>query len=231
MALGQMTYAPSGGRPFMPRPRADAFTPKAEQRQAIQELERAWLQELVRLTGKSLAQIAGEAGLSSTALSRMFRDGYTGTLSALTKAQLREYLGTPSPEQWEAQGRPPLSNEFEESSPWLPEADANAHRIKAVGELLAGRPGAEAWILRTRALEDAGLLPGDIVIIEPGEPRDRDLVCASIQDARPVMVWRRYDRPYLTDLSRNADMRTAPELVDGKRVRIRGIVRDLVRSR
>lgn len=205
---------------------------KSNSRQAIQELERAWLRALENGRRLSLSQIAREAGLSDTTLTRMFHKGYSGTLSTMTRKRLCETYGVPTPEEWEAAGRPPVGGLAEEAVPYQPgrgDADTDA----AVRALLHGRKGVDAMVLKTRSLEDAGYLPGDVVILDTTLPaKDRDLVCAQVYEAGgATTVWRRYDAPYITDLTRNPDARKAPELVDGKRVFIVGVVVGMVRRK
>jgi hypothetical protein len=104
-----------------------------------------------------------------------------------------------------------------------------------VSAILRGRPGVDAWRLKTLALESVGYLPGDIVFVErlrEGEmPKAQDAVCAQVIDYRhgaAETVWRVYDAPYLVGASHD---RTGykPLPVDGERVKIFGVIRESFR--
>ena len=52
-----------------------------------------------------------------------------------------------------------------------------------VAAATAGQPGVDPWALRSRALETAGVLAGDILIVDlNAQPRGGDIVCAQIYD-------------------------------------------------
>lgn len=95
-------------------------------------------------------------------------------------------------------------------------------------QALYGRKDASLWQVRSRSLDLAGLLPGDVVIIAPDrtDARPGEIVCATIynwQDSAPISVLRLYEPPYLLAASTDPQFRK-PELVDHDRVIIKGLV-------
>jgi hypothetical protein len=102
--------------------------------------------------------------------------------------------------------------------------------------LTEGREATETWELRTRALEQIGYLPGDILIVDLDEtPKAGDVVCAqwfrwAERSDQEQIVFRIYEPPYLVAASRDPEVRK-PMLVDNDRVVIRGVVMAMFRER
>jgi hypothetical protein len=109
----------------------------------------------------------------------------------------------------------------DEAAPYegeLPEAVPLASRM----------PNAGLWEIRGRALDLAGLLPGDVVAVDPGRSalKTGDVVCAQIYDwqkGSATTVFRIYEPPYLVALSTDPQHRK-PVLVDGDQVLLKGRV-------
>lgn len=202
---------------------------RTEAKKAIQDRQRAWLQEIVNGTGLKLSQLAQEAGVSDTTLSRLANNPeYRGTLSQLTINRIVEKFSVPGPDEYGAQRRPIL--------PGFSEAERVEYRVDdpsaaAIKSIIAGRT-LDPWRLKTSALEDAGYLPGDVVFVDPNAtPEPQDVVCAQVYDwgrGRAETVWRVFDPPFLVGASKD---RTAykPVLVDNDRVMIKGVVVQMVR--
>ena len=120
-----------------------------------------------------------------------------------------------------------------EDTPGMGEAEAAHYKIQGetdnalVSALAPGLKNADAWIIRSRALDLAGLLPGDVAIVDlNAAPEADDTVCAQIYDwraAEAVTVFRLYDPPYLVAASTDPQFRR-PQLVDDDRVSIKGAV-------
>ncbi|MDE2579986.1 MAG: hypothetical protein KGL46_14375, partial [Hyphomicrobiales bacterium] len=91
------------------------------------------------------------------------------------------------------------------------------------------------WRIENRALELAGYIPGDIVLIDQAAAaRDGDTVIAQIYDfdigdARTRI--RRYDGVYLTTATMDAALAERPLPVDGERVVIVGRIVRMFRNR
>jgi hypothetical protein len=94
--------------------------------------------------------------------------------------------------------------------------------------LTSRMPNADLWEIRGRALDLAGLLPGDVVAVDLGrsEFKTGDVVCAQIYDwqkGSATTVFRIYEPPYLVALSTDPQHRK-PVLVDGEQVLLKGRV-------
>jgi hypothetical protein len=103
----------------------------------------------------------------------------------------------------------------------------------AVNALLRGRPSAYPWTMKSGVLSMSGVRPGDILIFDAGvEPRSGDVVRAQIEDdfGGAKTVVRLYQPPNL--IGAHADPSSvAIETVDNERVRIAGVMTDLMRRR
>jgi hypothetical protein len=103
----------------------------------------------------------------------------------------------------------------------------------ALSALLRGRPSAYPWTMKSSVLSMSGVRPGDILIFDAGvEPRSGDVVRAQIEDdfGGAKTVVRLYQPPNL--IGAHADPSSVPiETVDNERVRIAGVLTDLVRRR
>jgi hypothetical protein len=205
-------------------PRGDAVTAR---------LHRAWLSNLPRVTGKPLTRIATESKVSPSTLTRPLQEGEDGvsTLHANTIAKIVAAFGV-APPVGLVLPRPDGSRAGfgEDAAPYAPEpGDALAAAVAA----LTGHSNAiSPWTLKTRALELAGYLPGDIVLVDLGntDPQPGDAVCAQVYDwkeGRTETVMRLYERAAPVDLlvARSSDPAFAPPLVvDGERVVIKGVL-------
>jgi len=193
----------------------------------LREAQRAYLARVLELDPqrRTLTEIAREAGLNHSTLTRFFNNpSHKGVLDALTIQRVADVTGIP----------PTAEEGFAADSDAEPfDARGGDGFSEIVRNLLARRPGAEALILHTTAVELAGYLPNDLVIVDPRTPpRNGDLVRADVSDRRgnQESVWRIYDAPYLVSASTNATFRK-PLVVDGDLVKIRGSVVFSVRHR
>jgi hypothetical protein len=179
---------------------------------------------------RTLTEIAREGGLNPTTLTRFYNNpSYAGVLDALSIRRVAEVTGiTPSTD---LAGAMPLGL-AEDAAPYqVVPGDALEQPLKL---LIGSRSGASLFVLRTHALEEAGYLPGDIVVLDlnatagPG-----DAVCAQIYDfarMRAQTVWRIFEPPYLVPATRDPAMRK-PILVDNDVVAIKGVITEGLRVR
>jgi hypothetical protein len=103
---------------------------------------------------------------------------------------------------------------------------------RAVRELCRGRHGRDPWLMRSHALEIAGILPGDVLIVDLNvQPTAKDIVCAQVYQwshMRAETVFRIFEPPYiLTNSLRHGTQKPLP--VDGENVAIRGVVVSVMR--
>lgn len=196
---------------------------KSELKQELRGRQRGWLQELVKVTGKSASQIAAECGVSDTTLTRLLHNpDYTGTLSQLTIDKIKDTLRVSGPEETGRRGMLGLSE-----AEILDVAVETAAITRVLKVILVSHAEAVAWRLKTAALEAVGYLPGDIVVVDPhATPQVQDAVSAQVHDFRGggvETVWRVFMPPYLVGASHD---RTAykPLLIDNDRVIVKGVI-------
>lgn len=196
----------------------------AEIKRDIQELHRAWAQELMRLTRLAPSPLATSAGLSDTTISRLYDTDYAGSLSALSIYKLCKTYNVPGPEAFEAAGRR-FATGYVEAEPF--EAAAHPELVPAVTALIGERPGIQPMILRTYTLEGARFGPGDVVLLDrTATPRDGDVVCARVGEG--TEVWRVFRGNYLLDECIDPKDRGLPLFVDNRVVPL-GAVRGMIR--
>lgn len=212
---------------------------KARQRAA----QLAYVGRLVETTGRTLSELAKAANLNHVTLTRFYNDpNYSGTLNGASVMALAAATGIPAPPEAYGGMQPPVgmgagdAGGFrEEAEPWddegLIEAGAHAALFAAA---VAGRPHVTLWTLRSRALEEEGYRPGDVLVVDlSARARPGDVVCAQLYDwnhpGRTRTVFRLFQPPYLIGASREAGART-PRLLDDN-VAIKGVVEAVLRLR
>lgn len=200
----------------------------------VQARQRAWLLEVLDKTRLKPSQLATNAGVSDTTITRLLNsESYTGTLAPETVERIKATYRVPGPEEYASSRRSQMIGLSEASriDPRKERGDLAA----IISAIIRQRPGVDAWRIKTMALEGVGYLPGDIVFVETladGElPKPQDAVCAQVVDYQhgaAETVWRVYDAPFLVGA---ANDRTAykPLLVDGDRVKIFGVIRESYR--
>ena len=168
-------------------------------RDETQKRVRDWILALPEVTGKSLTRIAEEADVAVTTLTKPANNpDHKHVTSTVTIAKIVETHGV----------APPLGFEHLRPLRGFAEPEAQEYRHGAepdldsiIKESLAGRPNVTAWVLKTRALDHLGYLPGDIVLLDLNATwRHGDIVCAQLYNherARTETIWRRYEPPYL----------------------------------
>jgi hypothetical protein len=135
---------------------------------------------------------------------------------------------------------PPIYGEASAATPGFSEAELASYTsdVPTWWKLeLSPRQG--LWQVNTRALELAGVLPGDVILVDsniaprtPREGEERDIVVAQILTAGSAeTVIRIYDPPYLITETADPAARRKPLLVDNDRVSIWGVQIKLFRER
>ncbi|MET3601021.1 helix-turn-helix domain-containing protein [Martelella mangrovi] len=190
-----------------------------------------WVRFILGHKRWSQTRLAKEAGLDPSTLSRFLKDEPDNTrmLNSYSIENIERVSGIPA---------------FETSLPVLPrglgekesepfDAEPLSSVSGAVAAIKQGRNGVDPWVLRSRCLETAGYMPGDIVIIDLGAtPRPGDVVCAQVYDnsGRAETVMRIFEYPFLVAASMDARL-FKPLLVDNERVVVRGVVIASIRER
>lgn len=195
-----------------------------EARRRLADAQRQWIERVKSSTGMSASQIARAAGKHHTTLTNLMSNPKGAEpVSALTIALIAEATGVPASDL--AQGTPMLAESAGEAEPFLLGDDSVSGAIRL---LIGGRRGVDAWQLRTRALELAGYLPGDVVILDLNDqPWAGDAVCAQVYDAqrgRAETIWRRFEPPYLVAATTDPTIARKPLLIDDNAVIVKGMV-------
>jgi hypothetical protein len=198
---------------------------------------RTWLSDVLARTGETPSGLARRAGLATTTLTRFLNDPDANMLGMRSVAKIAHVAGIQPAgvPRLAASNGPARGMAEDEAAPYVAEAVGDP-TTRAIEALIAGRNATDPWVLRTRALEAAGYLPGDIVIVDLNRPpQARDIVCAQDyrwNEGKAETVFRIYEPPYLVaachDLELQEKLRR-PLVVDNDRVIIKGVVTDLLR--
>lgn len=197
---------------------------------------RTWLRAVLAHMGWSGAELAKRIRVNQSTINRFINDPTaTHVLSPKSLKAIELATGLLPLQLPSAPGRPArgLSEpEAEAFSIDAPEADRELAEL--VRAYVKARNHMATWTMRSRALEHAGFLPGDVLIVDINErARAHDVVCAQIYDWNVVKaetVFRIFEPPYLIAASGQPDL-MKPLLVDDDRVVIKGVVVHSMRSR
>jgi transcriptional regulator with XRE-family HTH domain len=184
-----------------------------------------WLQAIARHLNLSPSQLALNAGMAASTLTRFLNDR-TNTIG-ITQGSLEKvarYSGF-RPNQMPGLTRAGMAEP--DTVPFAHDTTVWPKWVAAAVEAAkGGRNGVDAWVMKGAALDGVGILPGDILIIDQNlRAKTGDIVLAQIID--PVAgtadtVTRLYQAPFIMTHS----MRLGPgrpEQVDDDRVSIAGV--------
>jgi len=166
---------------LIPGERAVTTISRSIAKKQLQDRQRAWLQQVIDATKMKPAQIAREAGVSDTTLSRLLSNPeYSGTLSEVTIERIKTAYGIPGP----AEGQQKLGNSLILAEGERLDPVALDQKIaKAIEALSSNDKTIEVWRLRSSALEGDGYFPGDLLLVEIGAlPRPHDVICAMVTE-------------------------------------------------
>lgn len=184
-----------------------------------------WINFILETKGWKPHHLASVSGVDASTLSRFF--DRTNPLSTRTlNSRSVELIA-------EASGIPPFETNIPQPIRGVADRESEAYEAEkvtstneAVKALQGARNGVDAWVMRSRALEAAGYLPGDILVVDMNAaPQSGDVVCAEILDrsGKPEMVMRILERPFLVAATFDPSL-FKPMLIDGDRVTVRGVV-------
>lgn len=174
-----------------------------------------WVQQIMEAKHWSENRLAKEAGLSASGINRFLNDpDNKRQLRSSTIERLEAASGIPLPRAQSFRELPQITHELEpidrDAIPQQPARAAN---------------GIEAWKIRTRALELAGYIPGDMVIVDrTARPMDGDVVVAQVggRNGEPETVMRIYETSFL--LAATMDPAHLSPIFINKDVSIVGVV-------
>ena len=199
--------------------------PKTDQ--SVAKLHREFVRNVVEKTKTPPTRIATDLGIAPSTLTRLLNDADDGkaTLRATTIAKLERYSGLAAPTLELADGGK-IAVFREDAIPFEP-AGADAAVTAAIRAIVGTRKNIDAWTIRSRALECAGYMPGDTVLVDlSATPRAGEPACAQVYDWRggsAETVMRIYEPPYLVAATFDQALRK-PLLVDDERVIIKGLI-------
>lgn len=189
----------------------------------------AWVKAVMAVTGWDQTRLAREAGVHPSTLSRFLREANLGaklggeTIEAIARLEILP------PFETVARERPRGMAELE-AQPYEAGGSAEAPAVdmlaRAIAAARSGENALDPWVLGSRALEHAGCIPGDILLVDlNAHPISGDVVCAQVltNPARPETVFRVYEAPFLVAASSDTTL-FKPMLIDHA-VHIRGVVR------
>lgn len=186
-----------------------------------QELLRGWIDRIRAERGWSRTQLAHQAGLTTSTVTRLFRNDYKGTLNAATIAKLSRATGISAP---------PNLGGIEGAVTGFHEPEITP----AVAGEYHSSPNLTDWIINGNSLVLAGYMPGDrITVDDSASPKPGDVVVAQLYNnerGTAETVIRIWQPPYLTTASITVEDRK-PVLVDGQNALIRGVVIKMLRLR
>lgn len=192
--------------------------------------QRAYLQRVLATTGWTQTQLAQRAGLDPSTLSRFLtaeREGHALRASTLAKIAAASGVSLSS-------DQPAATAGFAESeaAPLVPAEGGQLSRM--IASMAAPGRAIDPWSLASRALENAGYRPGDVLLVALDEtPLPGDIVCAQVYDwhkGGAQTLFRLYQPPYLVAATNDPALMRPFASNDGS-VAIKGVVVASVRGR
>ncbi len=206
----------------------------------MRDAQIAWVKAVAAYKGWSLSRWAkrtrmgdGESSLAPSTLTRFVNDpDATHELMDATIVALAESAGV-EPMVLPGSRRP--SNLAEpDAAPYTANAVADDYVREQVEAFKRRGNAFSPMVMRTRALEHAGYLPGDVLIVDlNAKPQPDDVVCAQVYDwsgDRAETVIRIMQSPYLVAASSDSKL-LKPLVVDDEAVIIKGVVVHSMRPR
>ena len=193
---------------------------------------RDWISAVARHLNLTPSELARRSRLAPSTLTRFLNDASrTATITERSIQAIESYSGV-SRHRMPGVALPPGMAE-PDAAPLNEDAEPLQAWCKAaIEEARKGRNGIDPWVMRGRALDLEGVLPGDILMVALNRrPAAGDIVCAQVVDytsGAAETVFRLFQPPYL--IAHSAKLGPVrPEQVDEVRVSIRGVVEGLIR--
>lgn len=202
----------------------------------IRDEQKAWIASILDVTGWTPTDLARRASVHQTTLTRFLADP-TGkaTLSARTVAAITEVTGFEPYARANPEARRATIAPIGDGEPMARDIELFRDDLDgALRALISGRNDVFPWRIKSRALEMAGFIPGDVAIIDMNAaPKRGDAVCAQVYDwpnGRAETVLRLFEPPYLVTATADPTLRR-PHYVDDEKVVIKGVVTAMLRPR
>ena len=203
-----------------------------------------WITSLMAAHGiEDYSKFARRVGVADSTISRLMNPSSEGhQLRESTIARIETAFNARRPSAIPVLSRPGLGERIQPEADFsVPETmlDKIRHDIQPLlttredgGE--TGMAVREALLVSDRALDLAGYLPGDVVLVDmDAQPATQDIVAVRwLTGQRPSdqITLRIFDTPFLTAHSTDESLRR-PVLIDPARVQLIGVVRLAIRDR
>lgn len=175
----------------------------------------AWIDAIRIRFRVEIPEIAKRAKVAASTIYRWFDESHQFNASLTSLSKISTAFGVPLP------GSEPVVQGFQEG-------DAQRILDDLPAALKAENDNQGVWRLATRALELAGYLPGDMLLVDMTvPPRTGDVVCAQVYNLDRGTAETRirvYEAPFLTTRTMDPTAADRPLYVDNERVRIAGTV-------
>lgn len=190
-------------------------------------MHRDFVRRVVDHTKTPPTRIATDIDISPSTLTRLLNDPGDGkaTLRATTIAKLEAYSGLKAP-TLELDGARSAPGLREDATPYKAE-NVDPAVTAAIKAIVGGRKNIDAWTIKSRSLECAGFVPGDIVLVDLSiMPLAGEAACAQVYDWRTgtaETIMRIWEPPYLVASSFDPNLRK-PLLREDDRIILKGLV-------
>lgn len=195
----------------MPRERAPMTNGTEDQVSAIRE----WIEEIKTRFRVDIPAIARKSRVSASTIYRWFDDEHPFSPSLTSVRKIAQAFGMPMPDKQEA-------------SRGFVRGEAESLLPAELPDELPLMDGQSAWRIVGRSLELAGVLPGDMLLVDANEtPRSGDVVCAQVFNmdrgvAEPK--FRVFEPPFLVARTMDPSALDRPLFIDNERVFVAGVV-------
>lgn len=164
------------------------------------QIQLDWLNAILQSRRWRPNRLAVSAGVDPSALSRFLNDP-TGkrTLNSFTVEKIEAASGFPAYET-DPESVTPTRGGYTVGDGKPLDADRPGELQRAIAAIKQDRNGIDAWVLTSRCLENAGYLPGDVLMIDlNARPKKGDIVVAMIYDrsGHPETAIRVLGEPFL----------------------------------
>ena len=137
--------------------------------QTVARLHREFVRKVVEHTHTPPTRIATELKIAPSTLTRLLNEPDNGkaTLRATTIAKLEVYSGLTAPTLEMPEGQQVVAARADAVP--FGAGDGDATVAAAIKAIIAGRKHIEPWVIRSRALECTGFMPGDTVLVDSSQ--------------------------------------------------------------
>jgi hypothetical protein len=131
----------------------------------VRRQQLAWVDATLQHFQWNPTRLAREAGISQSTLAKFLNDpDNVARLQTNSVEKLR--VVSPFPPYETALPPPARGFAEQEAEPWEAGAATDARVALAVEAITAGHNAVVPWVLQSRALETAGYLPGDVLLVD-----------------------------------------------------------------